>query len=218
MAKRDGASGGRVKQKARTRNALVEALRELLARGQDPSVADVAAAAGISRTTAYRYFPDRHSLLGSALPETGQVSLLDDAEQLRVTDPVTRFELALTRHFAFMRRWEPQLRAALRASLEGNDQPMLRGGRAVRWYADALAPLSQSRPELDVDALAVRLRAVAGIEPHVWLTGVAGLSRSASYDVMRANAMAVLADALGPASLDVRGSSVDCDAAELTRG
>ncbi len=196
------ASGGRVRQKARTRDALAEALRELLGEGRDPSVAEVAAAAGISRTTAYRYFPDRRALFRAALPETGQASLLHDGEQQRLSDPVTRFELALTRHFAFMQRWEPQLRASLRASLEGTEQPMLRGGRAVRWYADALAPLKDQRPELDVDALAVRLRAVAGIEPHVWLTGVAGLSRGESYAVMRANAMAVLADALGPRGHD----------------
>ncbi len=189
----------RVHQKARTRQALVDTLRRLLADGDDPSVAEVAAAAGVSRTTAYRYFPDQLSLLQAALPETGLTSLLgaEPPEGTLDTDPLARLEVALERHFAFISQWEPQLRAALRVSLAPQaGQPLLRGGRAVQWYADALAPLAADRPDLDLRALAVRIRAAAGIEPFVWLTGVERLDADAAFQVMRDNALAIAHRAL----------------------
>src|SRR5271165_6211507 len=67
---------GRHQQKARTRQALVEATRRLLAEGADPTVEEAAAGARISRTTAYRYFPNQRTLLAAAHPETDQASLL----------------------------------------------------------------------------------------------------------------------------------------------
>ena len=45
---------GRTQQKARTRAALLDAARELLAQGRTPNIEEAAEAAGISRATAYR--------------------------------------------------------------------------------------------------------------------------------------------------------------------
>ena len=50
------ASFERVAQKQRTRGALLEAARALLAEGRHPTVAEAADRAQISRATAYRYF------------------------------------------------------------------------------------------------------------------------------------------------------------------
>lgn len=181
---------GRTGQKSRTRRALVDALRRLMADGQDPSVSDVAASAGISRTTAYRYFPDKESLLNAAMPQTGERSLLGEDPPSDVTE---RLALTLDEHFAFIREWEPQMRAALRASLTpGAGEPALRGGRAVRWYEEALAPLAGTHPGTDVHELAVRLRAAAGIEPYVWLTGVGGLGAEEAFAAMKRNALDIL--------------------------
>src|SRR5713101_7065553 len=67
---------GRVKQKVRTRDALIAATRELLAQGITPTMEGAAAAAAISRTTAYRYFPNLRALLVAAYPHIEQQSLL----------------------------------------------------------------------------------------------------------------------------------------------
>ena len=181
---------GRVGQKGRTRDALVAAARELLALGGAPTVESVAEAAGISRTTAYRYFSSTDDVLRAAPPEIELSTLLPpDAPQ----DVETRLGLVLDQHFRIIREWEPQLRASLAVSLRpGSAAPPLRGGRAITWVADALSPLSDS---LDVRDLAVRIRSVAGIEPFVWLVDVAGLSRRAAFATMRENAYAVLAAA-----------------------
>ena len=42
------------------------------------SVEEIAASAGVSRTTAYRYFPNRDALLIAAHPEVGTESMLGD--------------------------------------------------------------------------------------------------------------------------------------------
>ena len=185
---------GRRSQKARTRAALVDAARRVLADGGTLSVEAVAREAGISRTTAYRYFANPGALVQAAHPEVERDSLLgDDAP----ADVPTRLDLVLTEHFRIVREWEPQLRASLAASLRADaDLPVLRQGRAIDWIADALVPLGSTHPGVDRRGLAVRIRAVAGIEPLVWLVDVAGFSRKRAFETMRRNAHAVLADAL----------------------
>ena len=58
--------GRRDRQKLRTRRALLAAAARFLSEGRQPTVAEVAEAAEISRATAYRYFPTQDSLLAEA--------------------------------------------------------------------------------------------------------------------------------------------------------
>ncbi|MCQ6554070.1 TetR family transcriptional regulator [Streptomyces sp. C10-9-1] len=51
--------------RTRTRRAIVDAAVALLARDSGASLADVAAAAGVGRTTVHRYFPERSDLLAA---------------------------------------------------------------------------------------------------------------------------------------------------------
>ncbi|MBW8482755.1 TetR/AcrR family transcriptional regulator [Actinomadura parmotrematis] len=185
---------GRHRQKARTRLALVQAARRLLADGVEPAVEDAAAAAGISRTTAYRYFPNQHALLSAAHPEIDRSTLLppDPPE-----DAAQRLELVMAAFTRLTLDWEPQLRASLRLSLQpGADQPALRGGRAVAWIQDALAPLQRTHPGLDVHRLAVAIRSATGIESLVWLTDIAGQTRAQAAQTMCWTAHAMLTAAL----------------------
>src|SRR5687768_11816512 len=71
-------STGRTAQKMRTRKALVDAARALIVSGVTPTVEEAADAASISRTTAYRYFPNQRDLLIAAYPEIELPSLLGD--------------------------------------------------------------------------------------------------------------------------------------------
>jgi AcrR family transcriptional regulator len=187
---------GRRQQKARTRDALVAATRQLLAQGVNPTVEEAAAAAGISRTTAYRYFPNQRTLLLAAHPEIQQRSLLpEDAP----SDPLARLDLVMEAFTRITVGWEPQLRASLRLSLEpaaDAGQPVLRQGRAIGWIEDALAPLRDTHPDIDVRRLAVAIRSATGIEALVWLTDIAGLSRDEAAETMRWSARAMLRAAL----------------------
>lgn len=181
---------GRTRQKARTRRALVAATRELLGEGVTPTVEQVADRAGISRTTAYRYFPNRRELVAATYPQLEATTLLGaDAPR----EPVARLDAALDALAKQLVEHEPELRAALRLSLESPAaQSPVRQGRAVRWFEDALAPLAGRMSRAELRRLAVAIRAAFGIEPLVWLTDVAGLSRREALAVMRRTAHALL--------------------------
>jgi AcrR family transcriptional regulator len=192
--------GGRSAQKGRTREALLAAARAELAADRGVTVESVAAATGISRTTAYRYFANQRDLIAAAHPQIDLGSLLpDDAPQ----DVEARLNLVLDRFLTEVTiAWEPQLRAALRLALEprnGNapaDAAELRKGRGIGWILEALEPLALTHPGIDRDVLARAIRSAAGIESLVWLTDVGGLSPDHAAEVMRASAGAILRDAV----------------------
>jgi AcrR family transcriptional regulator len=188
---------GRTHQKQRTRHALVAAAREMVAQGVTPTVDAVAAKAAISRTTAYRYFPNQRSLLLSAHPEIEARSLLPENPP---KDPEARLDVVIQTFLRLIVDTEPQQRTMLRLSLEPN--PSLRGelplrqGRAIGWITEALAPLRDRMSETQLRRLAVAIRSTAGVEALVWLTDIAGLSREEAVQVMRQSARALLRSAL----------------------
>ena len=188
---------GRTSQKARTRTALVTATRELLAEGTTPTVEQAADRAGISRTTAYRYFPNQRALVIAVYPEISTPSLLDDDAP---TDPSQRLELVIEQLTHQVVGHEPELRAQLRLSLDSrpidSDQLPFRTGRAIGWIRDALAPLREQMTARELHRLALAIRATTGIEALVWLTDVAGLSAQDARELMRSSARALLRDTL----------------------
>jgi AcrR family transcriptional regulator len=188
---------GRTHQKARTRAAMVSATRELLGEGISPTVEQAAERAAISRTTAYRYFPNQRDLLIASYPELDETSLLgDDAP----TDPLARLEIITEEIARQVIQHEPELRAMLRLSLESPppepDALPLRSGRAIGWIEDALAPMRHRVPEAELRRLVLAIRATLGIEAFVWLTDVGGLSGEDAAELMRASARTLLRAAL----------------------
>jgi AcrR family transcriptional regulator len=189
---------GRTTQKARTRAALIDAARRLLAAGRTPSVEDAAEAAGVSRATAYRYFSNRRALLVAAHPEVEATDLLgEDAPQ----DARERLDRTIAELIGLTVETEPELRTMLRLSLEPGprDELLLRQGRAIRWIEKALAPLQARLDPAELRRLVVAIRAGCGIEALVWLTDVAGLSRHEASELMRWSALALLRTALAEA-------------------
>lgn len=188
---------GRVNQKARTRDALIAATRELLARGETPTMEGVADAAAISRTTAYRYFPNLRALLVAVYPHVDEQSLLGPDPPI---DVATRLQIVANDQTRRILKYEPEMRAVLRLSLEPQptDTPQLPMNRGLRigWIEDALAPLRGRMPERRFRRLVPGIGATLGIEAFVWLTDIAGLSREAAVAVMRENASALLGSAL----------------------
>jgi AcrR family transcriptional regulator len=193
---------GRTSQKARTRQAMVAAARDLLTGGETPTVEQAADAAGVSRATAYRYFPNQRDLLVAVHPEIEARSLLgakppDDvgARLDRVVDELTRMLLDN----------EPALRTMLRLSLESDgshrERLLLRQGRAIGWLEDALQPLQRSMRKGKVRRLVLAIRCAVGIEALVWLCDVAGLSRNDAVAQMRWSARGLLRAALAESKL-----------------
>jgi AcrR family transcriptional regulator len=196
---------GRTRQKARTRAALVDAARVLLAGGRTPTVEEAAEAAGVSRATAYRYFPNQRALLVAAHPEIEATSLLvEDAP----ADPQERLDRTIAELIRLTVDTEPELRTMLRLSLEpgGGEELLLRQGRAIGWIEDALAPLQGRLRPSALRRLVLAIRSACGIEALVWLTDVAGLSRQQASKLMRWSALALLRAALAEADERERAS------------
>jgi AcrR family transcriptional regulator len=182
---------GRTRQKARTREALIAAARELLAQGVVPTIEKAAIAAAISRTTAYRYFSNVGDLLAAAYPHVEERSLLGpDPPQ----DPAERLAIVVENHTRRILENEAQMRAVLRLSLQGirpPDLPMHRGLR-IAWIEDALAPLRGQMADDELRRLIHGIGATLGIEAFVWLTDVAGLSREEAAATIRSNALGLV--------------------------
>ncbi|MEO6506013.1 MAG: TetR/AcrR family transcriptional regulator [Terrimesophilobacter sp.] len=188
---------GRVAQKRRTRDALVAAARDLVARGETPTVEAAATSASVSRTTAYRYFPNQRDLLVAAHPETVAASLLPaDAPR----NPTERLEAVVLAFTTLIIDTEAQQRTMLRLSLDAVPaEPAalpLRKGRAIGWITEALEPLSDQFGAHRLHALVLAIRSAIGIEALVWLTDVAGLTRTDAQRLMCWSARSMLQAAL----------------------
>src|SRR5260370_8093598 len=106
---------GRTRQKQRTRGALMTAARELVAQGKTPTVDEAATKASVSRTTAYRYFPNQRALLVAAHPEIGARSLLPATAPIDVS---ARLDAVIMPFLQLIVDTESQQRTLLRLPLD----------------------------------------------------------------------------------------------------
>jgi hypothetical protein len=191
---------GRTEQKSRTRGALIGAARQLLADGVTPTVERTADRAAVSRTTAFRYFPNQRVLLVATYPQLGDVSLLGEGAP---ADPLARLEIVTEAFTRQVLDYEPEARAQLRLSLEPGsrqaDELPLRQGRGIGWIEEALNPLLNLIPRTELHRLVLAIRATLGVEALVWLTDVAGSSREEAVDIMRSSARTLLRAAIADA-------------------
>ena len=191
----------RANQKERTRQAIVEAARELQRQGIEPSVARAAEAARVSRATAYRYFPTQDALLlevegimpltapieelvaslSSADAETRLLALLDALNRMVIAEE-TRMRRAL---FVYQDTW-------LRGHRDGNSNAAaVREGRRMRWLDDVLEPL-RDLPDDQYRRLRAALALTLGADSIVIMKDVCALDDDAALDVLRWSATALL--------------------------
>ena len=181
-----------MRQKARTRDALVAATRQLLRDGVTPSVEQAADAARVSRTTAYRYFPSQRALLAAAFPHLEGGTLLGDDPPADVRARVALFAENMTQSILAN---EAEMRAMLRISLDPQvplHEVALRQGRRTIWVADALAPLRAPLTKARFERLTLAIAANAGIETFVWLVDVGGVDRATAAAVIKSSCSALL--------------------------
>ena len=163
----------RTAQKNRTRIALLASARDLMAKGEDITVARVADAAQISRATAYRYFSDPGAIMTEVTLDLELMSteeLLSGIEDVRArVHAVARYYLEFSsgheaefRHFLAhtMKRWA-----------EGH-RGELRGARRTGAFSQALEPAKARMAEDDVADLVHRLSMVTGIEQHIAIADI----------------------------------------------
>jgi AcrR family transcriptional regulator len=165
----------RVAQKARTREALLAAARDILAEGGTPTVTGAAARAGISKATAYRYFSDPSELVaeaGLAVAVLPYEEIVADAvtvrQKLRAISAYI-FDLSVT-HEAGFRQF---LARNLDAWLADPRPRTRRGARRVPMFDRALDSHAAEIPAETRRQLVLSLSAATGVEAMIALFDIA---------------------------------------------
>ena len=166
---------GRVNQKARTRAAILRAVRELTEAGAEITMPAVARAALVSEATAYRYFSDLPSLLMEA--DTGAWPDPDEAlaPVADSDDPVERVGYAAQFLFTQILARSSVVRAMMAAAITRPDLAAHRPGHRFALIERALAPLAGADPDV-LAQLKQGLAVVMGAEALFVLTDLCGLS------------------------------------------
>jgi AcrR family transcriptional regulator len=194
----------RDRQKARTRAAIVRAAGALLRKGEKPGLDEIAEEAGVSRATAYRYFPGLDALLSEASVDLLVPQVEDVLGPGAPSDPFERIALVDETFDQVCRSGEVPLRLMLARILErsvGRDpgDPPLRQNRRQPLIEQALAPLAPRLGKARLERLAQALTMVIGTEGFIALNDVAGLDADDARDVRRWTIDALVAAALNEA-------------------
>ena len=179
---------------------MIDAATRLVREGASPSVTEVADAAGVSRATAYRYFPTQESLLAEVIVPDLEAALASEALPEAVE---ARFEAAFTTIWASYSANETAYRTVLRRGLERppggsvereetEQARSIRAGRRVRWLRNALAPARERMDEESFERLVAALCLCVGIESLVVLRDVCGLDAGEAEEVARWAASSLL--------------------------
>ena len=186
-------TGERVNQKARTRQALIDACRALMEVPREgyPSIEEVAEEALVSRATAYRYYPNIVDLISDVYFDRatrGDEALFghtDDPESL--AERVDRAERSindflfgdlLATHIAVKQGADRWLEA------EGKAAPRdVRPGRRMPLIDQAMAPCRDQLDATAFDRLRAALAMTIGTEAAVALCDIAGLDPAEAEEV-----------------------------------
>jgi AcrR family transcriptional regulator len=197
---------GRTGQKLRTRNALTSAATELIAAGGQPTVLEVAEAAGISKSTAYRYFPSQELMYSEVLlaATVGADREAVDAAARSEGDTAARLDRVIRADHSLITKHEHAFRTGLRAWVllidSYPDVPRVRSNR-VRYLNTALAPLRDRLPAAAMRRLVAALALCVGIEAALVTQENCGLSAEESEQVKRWAAAALLQAALDDSTI-----------------
>jgi AcrR family transcriptional regulator len=189
--------------RARTRRLMVETADAMMRAGLSPSVSEVAETAGVSRSTAYRYFPTRAAMIRAVIAETLGPIL---AWQSSLPEPGDRVAALIEESFPRIESNAATFRAALKLSLElqseadPEENKSLARGHRLDLLERALAPVRATCSDAQVTCLTRALSMIFGIEGLVVLKDICGIEGKDATDVARWAARALVDTALAEAS------------------
>jgi len=198
-------SVGRVNQKLRTRDALVNVAAGFIRLGEDFSVADVADRAEVSRPTAYRYFSTPELLRAQAtLFAAGRIET-DALDQIAQgsDSPKEKLDALIAGSDKMIAAHESEFRSLLRLSLE----PGVNGASSLPrrpqfrrdWLSSALAELRDKLGRNRFERLVAALSLLYGIESFVVLHDVLRMKPQHATETKRWAARLLLDAALNEA-------------------
>jgi AcrR family transcriptional regulator len=175
----------------RTMRLLREAARELLRTGGPLTVPAAAELAGVSRATAYRYFPNNDSVVLHATMSLAGDSLDDtDAGSAKDKSPgelSSRGADLVRAKAAWAFAHETELRTMLLLSLRP-EREKVKPRRGLtdrgRWIGALLEGLPSDVPSAARDRLAAALIPLFGSDAIVWTTDMADLPRDEAIELL----------------------------------
>nr|BFE61974.1 hypothetical protein GCM10020063_065000 [Dactylosporangium thailandense] len=185
---------GRVAQRRRTRKAIVDAAARLLADGGEPSAADIAAAAEVSRRTVYLHFPTLDQLLIDATVGAMRVDVDAALDAVPEDDLEARVLALVDAMFADMETVLPLGRRLVRLTVDAppDDGEPRRGYRRVQWIERAVGPARERLGPERFERLVSMLAIVIGWEAFIVLFDVRGLTVAEARETCRAAAVAIV--------------------------
>ncbi len=179
--------GGRVNQKLKTRIAIIEAAKRLMEKSRKITLEDVAAEAGISRATIYRYFSNVDLLITETSLDIYYRTpdeLAQDITELPIEERVLYLQeyyndLAQEHEIAFRR----YLSTALAESVTTTKK--IRGSRRVEALKLALAPFKDNIPQEDYTRLINISSVLMGIDALTTSKDVCGLNNQETSKLLR---------------------------------
>jgi len=193
---------GRVNQKRRTRDALVSVATEFIKKGHAVSVSEIADAAKVSRTTAYRYFPTSEMLFAQATVLIA--SSIDSDHLAEIADGPgsanEKLDAIIKGSDAMTAAHESAFRTFLRVSVEAGlkRDPGTQPRPAVRrqWLESALADLRKGLGSSKYHRLTGVLSLFCGVESFVVLQDICSMTPGEALVAKRWAAQKLLAAAI----------------------
>lgn len=196
---REAESHGRANQRLRTRQALLDAAVALRDEGHNPTVAQVAERAMVSRATAYRYFPSPEALISETATDRDMTPLEDLWRP--GDDPVKGMGLAATALNTLLMADEIGLHVMERSFMtvwldsESRDTS-LRPGRRMNYIAPIVDSLKDELSPRARKRLKQALSIVMGTEAMIAVRDISGASVEESLDAAAWAARALVRQAL----------------------
>lgn len=190
----------RVNQRARTRQALIDAAAALLDDGRaSPTMDEIAERAQVSRATAYRYFDSAADLVWQVVADR-LIEPLDDAfvdAGDDIVERVLRAETVINDHlFGDADGARAFERAALDRRLSGAALPDDRAGRRLVYIDAALAPVADCLDAAELERLRYALALTMGSQVVPAMLDTCGLDEAGAREVTRFAAAAIVDAAL----------------------
>ena len=172
--------------------------------GRAPSVAEVAVRTGVSRATAYRYFPSRSKLISAVIGEG--LAPVRNTRTIARDGPLALREL-FEKTFPIFKENERHMRAALQLALEHEsleragllEEEMFRRGHRRDILARTARPMRVALGTVGFERLLKALSVVYGIEIYVVLKDIWGASDREVEEIARWMLEALVSAALADA-------------------
>ena len=165
-------------QRRRTRRAILEATADLLQRGVDPTVNEIAAAAEVSRRTVYLHYPTLDQLVLDATLGTLNADVDAALDAVTSTDSEVRIEALVDALYGTVEQSLPLGRKLIKLTVDAEPpapgEPR-RGHRRIRWIEWAVQPCQATLSPAAFDDLVSALALIIGWESFIALADVRGL-------------------------------------------